>query len=283
MKKQEKKKAGKSASKEKLLKVFLHNDNVTTMDFVVLVLQSIFDKTRDDAMKIMLEVHNEGISLAGKYDLATAQTKKAAVSMLAKSQRFPLRCSIEGENMTVTHNTKKHDLPKGWIMAGSHPDDYEVGLDQKVCHSGTRAAFMQHAVEQPNGFGTLMQQFSPDNYIGKRLRLRMWIKTEELEGRVQPWMRIDGEGRGQMLGFDNTCDRPINGSTDWQEIILVLNVPEGTTNIAFGTMLFGRGKTWIDDISFEEVDDSVPTTDCPCMRGKRSSKAGPANLNFEDE
>jgi hypothetical protein len=114
--------------------------------------------------------------------------------------------------------------------------------------------------------------------------MKMWVKTEGVLGRVQPWMRIDGPNRlrGQTLGFDNACDRHIEGTTEWQEFAIVLDVPEKSTNIAFGIMLAGEGKLWLDDISFEEVGGDVLTTDCPCQTGRRGTNHNPKNLNFEE-
>jgi len=277
----------KSEPKEELFKVFLHNDDYTSMEFVVFILMSIFDKSGEEAKKLMLQVHNEGQGVAGAYPFAIASAKVSAVIEMSKAKGFPFRCTTEKRihNLdcdVVTEKENKHELPSSWIMAGSHPDDYEVGIDKSVFHSGTRSPFVKHAIEDPRGFGTLMQQSSPDQYFRKRMRVRMWVKTEEVEGKVQPWMSVDGTGRGKMLGFDNACNRHIEGTTDWQEFAIVLDVPHESTNIAFGIVLSGRGKVWIDDLSFEEVGTDVPTTDCPCQTGHRGSHRSAKNLNFEE-
>jgi len=274
---------------EELSKVFLHNDDRTSMEFVVFVLMAVFDKSLEDATKVMMQVHNEGQGIAGSYTFPIASAKVSAVLEMAKAKGFPLRCTTENkscdreeEDQEPTNKTKKHELPAGWIMAGSYPADYEVAIDKGVFHSGTRSACVTHAIESARGFGTLMQQSSPDNYLQKRVRMKMWVKTEGVLGRVQPWMRIDGGRRAKMLGFDNACDRHIEGTTDWSEFAIVLDVPEESTNIAFGIMLAGEGKLWLDDISFEEVGGDVPTTDCPCQTGRRGTNQNPKNLNFEE-
>ena len=68
----------------------------------------------------------------------------------------------------------------------------------------------------------------------------------------------------------------------WQEFALVLDVPKDSCNIAFGILLSGRGKLWMDDISFEEVTTDVLATDCQCISGRYSKKQNPKNLSFED-
>lgn len=80
-----------------LYKVLLHNDDYTTMEFVVSVLENIFHKSRHDATKIMLNVHNDGVGVAGVYTREICETKIAIVHELAKKNEYPLRCSIERE------------------------------------------------------------------------------------------------------------------------------------------------------------------------------------------
>lgn len=81
----------------KLYRVLLHNDHYTTMEFVVYILQNIFNKPHDDAVTIMLKVHREGIGVAGVYVRPVAEAKVEAVHKLARENGFPLRCSISPE------------------------------------------------------------------------------------------------------------------------------------------------------------------------------------------
>jgi len=81
-----------------MYKVLLHNDNVTTMGFVILVLRAIFNKDKSTATKIMLEIHEKGIGLAGIYALEHAELKREQTISLARAQRFPLQVSIEPDS-----------------------------------------------------------------------------------------------------------------------------------------------------------------------------------------
>ena len=78
-----------------LFKVLLHNDDYTTMDFVIMVLVSVFGKNSDEATRIMLNVHHQGIGLAGVYTREVAETKVATVHRLARRHQFPLKCTLE--------------------------------------------------------------------------------------------------------------------------------------------------------------------------------------------
>ncbi|MEK7244146.1 MAG: ATP-dependent Clp protease adaptor ClpS [Thermodesulfobacteriota bacterium] len=79
----------------KMYRVFLHNDDYSTMDFVIEVLISIFHKPAADATRIMLDVHKKGMGICGVYTYDIAVTRVARVHQLAKKREFPLKCSLE--------------------------------------------------------------------------------------------------------------------------------------------------------------------------------------------
>src|ERR1044071_10314350 len=90
-------KSKEKLEKPPLYKVLLHNDDYTTMEFVVFVLISVFNKSEDDAFVIMLKVHNEGLGIAGVYPYEIAETKAEKVIALAQQHEFPLMCTVEEE------------------------------------------------------------------------------------------------------------------------------------------------------------------------------------------
>ena len=75
--------------------VLLHNDDYTTMEFVVEVLQRYFHKEGEEAMRVMLEVHRKGKGIAGIYTRDIAETKVTQVTEDARSRGFPLKCTLE--------------------------------------------------------------------------------------------------------------------------------------------------------------------------------------------
>ena len=80
-----------------LFKVLLHNDDFTTMEFVVFVLQYVFNREDVDAITIMLKVHNEGVGIAGVYPYEVASMKAEKAMNLAKAREYPLLCTVEEE------------------------------------------------------------------------------------------------------------------------------------------------------------------------------------------
>ncbi len=83
--------------KPKLYKVILHNDDFTTMEFVVFVLQYVFNRTDAEAFSIMLKVHNEGNGNAGIYPFEIANMKSEKAMNLARAREYPLLCTVEEE------------------------------------------------------------------------------------------------------------------------------------------------------------------------------------------
>jgi ATP-dependent Clp protease adaptor protein ClpS len=83
--------------KPDLFKVLLLNDDYTTMDFVIEILENVFHKSPADAYRIMMAVHIQGQGLCGVYPFEVAETKVGTVVDLARSSGFPLRATMEPE------------------------------------------------------------------------------------------------------------------------------------------------------------------------------------------
>ncbi|MDW7711406.1 MAG: ATP-dependent Clp protease adaptor ClpS [Deferrisomatales bacterium] len=79
----------------RLYRVLLHNDDYTTMEFVVEVLMGVFHRTEKEAIEIMLHIHRRGVGEAGVYPREVAESRVAKVSRLAREAEFPLLCTME--------------------------------------------------------------------------------------------------------------------------------------------------------------------------------------------
>lgn len=213
-----------------------------------------------------------------------------AVSTLTLSQTQNKKAppSLKVEQSKPSSESPQKQLPKGWSTAGSHPQDYEIGLDTTEKHSGQASAYIKLSrfKFKSEGFGALTQMFKADDYKGRRVRLSAYVKAENIEEYAGLWMRVDGVNR--MLGFDNMQNRPITGTTGWTKYEVVLDVPETSVNIAFGLLLRGAGRAWVDNFQFEVVGQDVPTTNRLPPQGiedkggaSREYPSKPTNLDFE--
>jgi len=81
----------------KKYKVLLHNDDYTTMEFVIYVLQSVFHKPLNEAERIMIDVHRNGIGVCGVFTHEIAESKAKKVEQMAKENSHPLLCTYEPE------------------------------------------------------------------------------------------------------------------------------------------------------------------------------------------
>ncbi|MFC4302430.1 helix-turn-helix transcriptional regulator [Cohnella boryungensis] len=174
-------------------------------------------------------------------------------------------------------NRKQGNGPAGWMLAGSHPGDYETAVDYATVHRGKGSGRLQSRSASAGGFATLMQSFRSTHYRGRRYELSAFIKTEGVAEWCGIWMRVDGKGE-EVLQFDNMNNRPIAGTKAWSRYSIVLDVPEESESVAFGVLLNGPGKVWIDSVRFEEVGPDVPSTN---MEEPVVLPEHPTNLDFE--
>ncbi|MEJ2884315.1 hypothetical protein [Pedobacter sp. GR22-6] len=166
---------------------------------------------------------------------------------------------------------------KGWFLAGSNPESYEIGTVKDAERNGN-VAFLK-SKKAVDGFGTIMQSFNPSTYLGKRVRLSGYIKSKDVKSWAGMWFRIDGPDKDNVLAFDNMQKRPITGTTGWKKYEIVLDAPENSKGFAFGVLQAGPGEVWLDDLKFEVVDKSVPVTN---ILEKGTAVSGPQNLDFEE-
>lgn len=176
-------------------------------------------------------------------------------------------------------------LPRDWVVSGSRPDDYEIGVDEPEACALFRARpglLDPLGGNQPAGFATLMQSIEAERYLGRRLRLRLaaQLKVQDVSGAATMWVRVDGE-RKDTLAFDNMetrqTDGALAGTQGWQDRAVVLDVPAEARSVHLGFYLRGGGQVWARRFRLDEVDASVAVTAPEAARIR-----GPANLNFAE-
>ncbi|MCG8698197.1 MAG: helix-turn-helix domain-containing protein [Bacteroidales bacterium] len=179
--------------------------------------------------------------------------------------------------LVLTNNNINAQKIEGWYLAGSKPKSYTIGLDKSTYKTGGSSAFLESTDKKIDGFGTLMQSCGADDYLGKRVKMSAYVKSEDVTEWAGMWMRVDSRLNKKALSFDNMKDRPIKGTTEWTKYEIILDVPEDSGVLCYGILIGGTGKIWFDNISFEVVDkiNTKPTKEYV-------RKRKPSNLNFEE-
>ena len=101
-------KTERKLARPRLYKVVLHNDDYTTMEFVVALLMHVFHHGESEAQAIMLNIHRTGAGIAGIYTYEIAETKVAHVRELAEKAEYPLMCTLEPDD-EQNDDENKHD------------------------------------------------------------------------------------------------------------------------------------------------------------------------------
>jgi hypothetical protein len=188
------------------------------------------------------------------------QKRKRDTAMFVKILRAVGNVFLALLAVGTVGSTAGAQAPAGWLVAGSHPKEYEMTVDRATKHGGVACATIRsNEGNSSNGFGTLMQKFKADEFRGKRLRLTGYVKSEGVADCAGLWVRVDGSEK-TSLAFDNMMDRKIEGTTDWTKYAVVLDVPEDAAAIAFGVLMGGKGQVWVDDLAFNVVGPDVAST-----------------------
>jgi len=209
--------------------------------------------------------------------------------------------------------TMSYDAPKGW-QKGSH-GNYFVGTVPGAGRSGKSCATIRSCYPSnycenscnsnrytPHGkrcrhcssndglvYGDLHQNIDAGNYRGKRIRLTGWMRAENVSGTAGFWMQVGGHDCDRHStqyahdycsmpceNADNMENRAIVGTEDWTKCAIVVDVPEGASNISYGARLYGAGQIWFENLKVEVVGRNIRTTGLPVGHNWR-----PTNLNFQ--
>jgi tetratricopeptide (TPR) repeat protein len=145
--------------------------------------------------------------------------------------------------------------PAGWFVPvfPMDPNSY-VQLRRDGCRGGSGCAVVMVPPNAPSPLGHLMQNFSAAPYRGQTVRLRAWLRLEASapEDRAQMMLSVDRANRQQGF-FDNMEDRPVR-SAEWTRCDLTAHIDPDATTITIAVLSAGRGRVWVDSVSFEVVD-----------------------------
>ena len=185
----------------------------------------------------------------------TSSTIKLAVGLFGAGKAWAdgVALDVLGSDVPLTN------WPGKWTTTGSAPQNYEMGGDPSVAHGSAAGGYIRAKPGAAKGFGALATWCVPSNFIGKRVRLSAFVRTEAVEGAAALFLSASG-AHDSMLGFDNMDDRPIKGTTGWTRYEAVVDVPSGTTILGYGFFVDGAGAAWIDGVTLEPVGPEVALT-----------------------
>lgn len=194
----------------------------------------------------------------------------------------PINASLakDDENKTIW----KQFLPSwgNWIK-GSHPEDFDIGIDAALRYENKPCAYLKANVPNPDGFASIDQAFSAKDFRGKRVRYSGFVKTKDVNDWSGLWMKVDGADG--VMAFDNMKDRAIKGTTDWKRYSVVLDVRDDSNKITIGYMLTGGGQVWLNDLKVEAVGNDVAVTGKPVSGSTKTAHLppSPVNLDFSEK
>jgi hypothetical protein len=182
----------------------------------------------------------------------------------------------------LTFEAVPDETPESTLLSRKAPN-FSRGLimaDQtrEGCRTSNPCAIVVGTPNAQQNFTSRMQAFRADNYRGKTVRLRAWVKLDSVEpaDSAQLWMRVDL--KEQTVGFfDNMDDRPVR-SSEWKLEEIVGQVDKHAELINIGLISVGKGTAWVDSASFEVVPDGTPQTGVAA-----NPPVAPHNLNFSEE
>ena len=192
-------------------------------------------------------------------------------------------------------NNLPDSIPKGWRAGPNNPADIIIGTDRTVRHSGKASGFVQRALslKPSTGSGVLFQSIAADPYRNKRVRLSVYVRSNDVESREGPgpFLYFGVYGTDSVLTYANTMAKMIEETTDWTLYHITLDVPETSVSMEFGMILLGQGMVWVDDYKLEAVELSIPSDDWiykqkspkPVKKMNYRPNAIATNLGFDDK
>lgn len=180
----------------------------------------------------------------------------------------------------------REERPSFWTRTGSQAHAYQVQSDNNEAVSGKASLMLTSTEDEIDGFGLIKQWFPAGDFAGQRVRLSAHIKTENVSEQVGLWTHVSAPGLSQDL----MQPALIRGTSDWQPVEIVWDVPKEATTIELGLVLFGAGHVWMDDVVLETVNQETAVSYIENRLWWSSDYGGGTifrkaftNLDFEDE
>lgn len=195
---------------------------------------------------------DEALLLSG----SPAATRRAA-AVAERTRELVLTRYGSATTASSVRGTDDRPLQFTWTLRG---DTFAAEPTDAGGYSGGPTHSM-HSVDgvdpQTKPFGSYGGHFDVTPYLGKTIRVRGYLSTDNVVGGAGFWLRIDGPS----MQLDNMQDRWLHGTTNWTPFTIVLHVPPDATQAVGGILMVGTGKIRASDIHVDIVPDSTPTTE----------------------
>ncbi len=145
----------------------------------------------------------------------------------------------------------------GWHTFGKQAGECEMKGDPTVPHGSENVGNVKSTSSL--GYGAWSAKIDSKKYLGNRIKLSGYVKTEELDSFASLFMDVLGQG-DIILSSDAMKNRPISDTTNWNKYEIVLDVDKDSTSIKYGCLVFGKGQAWIDGLKIEIANQEIATT-----------------------
>ena len=169
--------------------------------------------------------------------------------------RFAVVAALASVTTVLAQAVVPAPLSPDWYFSSKEAGQFLAGVDPTA--DGHGAQFLLSRTDDPNAEASLSQSIPAQPYLGQRVRFRARLRSRDLSNWAGLWMRIDGSD-GKRLALYNSQDRPIMGSTGWQERSVVLDVPPDAAKIQVGLISEGTGQLWMEPLDVGVVGRDVP-------------------------
>jgi hypothetical protein len=212
---------------------------------------------------------------------AEAGCRVGTVKATLHHARKALADALRPEGSTTDTEVKAMSLAH-WGITGTHRHEYEIDVTDEVL-DGHPVAALRCTVDEPGGFGAMVQRFAPGAFAGHRVRFSGMLRADHVTRWAGLWMRVDGEAspsQKSSLAFYNNEDRGLTGTTTWVAQDAVLDVANEASVILIGAILAGNGSLYVADLHVDVVGRDVEITRQPLHGGDLLPE--PTNLSFQE-
>ncbi len=196
------------------------------------------------------EAHATYARVARDYAAESAAAAEARAKLSGWSDAPP------GPRNLRFEQGKAGDVPPGWFVPAVEKTTGSLAqLRRKGCRDSAGCAVVIAPANSSDAVGNLMQSFSAAAYRGKTVRLRAWVRVEAGTpgDRAQMWLKVY-RPNGKTGFYDDMDDRPVRDA-EWTNCEIVAEVDRDAQFLDFGVRSIGRGRVWVDEVSFEIVPE----------------------------